>query len=366
MARSHRPVRRPLTASRALLALAVAGGVALTPLPATAAPDDPSTSREAAALVADRSRELEVVSEKVNEARERLDQQKAAAAKAAEAVDEAVAALKDAQDQVRTVARSAYTGGRLSHLEVMLGAESPEDLLNRVGTLDTIARYNGGVLDDATDAGAKAREARATAEQAAADAAASVRRVTAQQTRLDRQVAAYKADYERLLGEEEAARAPAERAAQERASRAARSQPAAPAAPATTSSVSSAPAVSAGSGGSGAARTAVSTALAQVGDPYVWGAAGPGSFDCSGLTQYAYAAAGISLPHSSGMQSQMGTSVSLSSAAPGDLLFFYSPVSHVAMYVGNGQMVHASTYGQPVKVVPVSSMPGLVSVRRVA
>jgi peptidoglycan DL-endopeptidase CwlO len=106
--------------------------------------------------------------------------------------------------------------------------------------------------------------------------------------------------------------------------------------------------------------------LAQVGDPYVWGAAGPGSFDCSGLTQYAYAAAGISLPHSSGMQSQMGTSVSLSSAAPGDLLFFYSPVSHVAMYVGNGQMVHASTYGQPVKVVPVSSMPGLVSVRRVA
>ena len=201
MARSHRPVRRPLTASRALLALAVAGGVALTPLPATAAPDDPSTSREAAALVADRSRELEVVSEKVNEARERLDSQKAAAAKAAEAVDEAVAALKDAQDHVRTVARSAYTGSRLSNFEVMLGADSPEDLLDRVGTLDTIARYNGGVLDDATDAGVKAREARATAERAAAEAAASVRRVTAQQTRLDRQVAAYKADYERLLGE---------------------------------------------------------------------------------------------------------------------------------------------------------------------
>ena len=84
MARSHRPVRRPLTASRALLTLAVAGGVALAPLPAIAAPDDPSTSREAAALVADRSRDLEVVSEKVNEARERLDQQKAAAAKAAD------------------------------------------------------------------------------------------------------------------------------------------------------------------------------------------------------------------------------------------------------------------------------------------
>ncbi len=143
-----------------------------------------------------------------------------------------------------------------------------------------------------------------------------------------------------------------------RASRASRPAPAA--------TVASAPSVSAGSGGSAAARTAVSTALAQVGDPYVWGAAGPSSFDCSGLTQYAYAAAGVSLPHSSSMQSGMGASVSTSAMAPGDLLFYYSPVSHVAMYIGNGQMVHASTYGQPVKVVPVSSMPGLVSVRRVA
>jgi cell wall-associated NlpC family hydrolase len=181
--------------------------------------------------------------------------------------------------------------------------------------------------------------------------------VTAQQERLDDQVAAFKADYERLLGEEEAARAAAERAAQERASRSVRSEPPAAAA---------GPVVSAGTGGSAAARTAVSTALAQVGDPYVWGAAGPGSFDCSGLTQYAYAAAGVSLPHSSGMQSQMGASVPSSAMAPGDLLFYYSPVSHVAMYIGNGQMVHASTYGQPVKVVSVSSMPGLVSVRRVA
>ena len=203
-----------------------------------------------------------------------------------------------------------------------------------------------------------------------------MRRVTAQQTRLDEQVAAYKADYERLLGEEEAARAAAaaaaERAAQAR--RAARPPtrrppaPAAPAAPARRTSARSRPRRPSRRARAAAApaRTAVSTALAQVGDPYVWGAAGPGSFDCSGLTQYAYAAAGVSLPHSSGMQSQMGTSVSLSSAAPGDLLFFYSPVSHVAMYIGNGQMVHASTYGTPVKVVPVSSMPGLVSVRRVA
>src|SRR3954452_7243533 len=273
MARSHRPVRRPLTASRPLLTLAVAGGVVFSPMPAFAAPDDPSTSREAAALVADRSRALEAVSEKVNEARERLDQQKTAARKAAAAVDAAVKELRTAREKVRTVARSAYTGSQLSTLEVMLGAESPKDMLDRVGTLDTIARYNGGVLDDATDAGAQARKARATADAAAEEAAALVRKVSTEQKRLDKQVAAYKADYERLLGEEEAARAAAaraaaERAAVERASRAARSQPAAPAAPAPAAAAAPAappaPAISAGSGGSGAARTAVSTALAQV------------------------------------------------------------------------------------------------------
>jgi cell wall-associated NlpC family hydrolase len=110
----------------------------------------------------------------------------------------------------------------------------------------------------------------------------------------------------------------------------------------------------------------VNTALAQVGDPYVWGAAGPDAFDCSGLVQYAYAAAGIALPHSSAMQSTMGTPVSRSQLQPGDLLFFYSPVSHVGMYIGNGQMVHASTSGSPVKVASVDYMPSYNSARRIA
>jgi cell wall-associated NlpC family hydrolase len=110
----------------------------------------------------------------------------------------------------------------------------------------------------------------------------------------------------------------------------------------------------------------VNTALAQVGDRYVWGAGGPDAFDCSGLTSYAYRAAGISLPHSSRSQSQMGRAVSRGELQPGDLLFFYSPVSHVGMYIGNGQMVHASTSSQPVKVASIDSMPSYNSARRVA
>jgi cell wall-associated NlpC family hydrolase len=98
----------------------------------------------------------------------------------------------------------------------------------------------------------------------------------------------------------------------------------------------------------------------------VWAAAGPSSFDCSGLMEYAYAAAGISLPHSSGMQSTMGQSVSRDQLQPGDLIFFYSPVSHVGMYIGNGQMVHAPTSGDVVKIANVDDMGDYHSARRIS
>jgi cell wall-associated NlpC family hydrolase len=115
-----------------------------------------------------------------------------------------------------------------------------------------------------------------------------------------------------------------------------------------------------------AAQVAVDTALAQLGDPYVWGGAGPNAFDCSGLTQYAYGAAGVYLPHSSRMQAGIGTPVAYSDLQPGDLVFFYSPVSHVGMYIGNGQIVHAPTSGSVVQVVPLAYMPNFAGARRLA
>ena len=112
------------------------------------------------------------------------------------------------------------------------------------------------------------------------------------------------------------------------------------------------------------AKVAVWTALAQRGDPYAWGGSGPSSFDCSGLTSYAWARAGISIPRTSSAQSTFGRAVSSTSLLPGDLVFFYSPVSHVAMYIGNGRIVHASTYGQPVKVVELKYMSSYAWARR--
>ncbi|MFR9778547.1 NlpC/P60 family protein [Micromonospora sp. MS34] len=108
---------------------------------------------------------------------------------------------------------------------------------------------------------------------------------------------------------------------------------------------------------SSAARTAIKTACAQVGDPYVWGATGPNSFDCSGLTQYAYKAAGIYLTHFTGAQWSETKAVSKSDARPGDLVFFYSDLHHVGLYLGNGLMVHAPRTGKPVQVAKVAYMP---------
>jgi cell wall-associated NlpC family hydrolase len=111
-------------------------------------------------------------------------------------------------------------------------------------------------------------------------------------------------------------------------------------------------------------KVAVWTALDQRGEPYRYGAAGPNSFDCSGLTSYAWKRAGVNIPRTSRAQANFGRAVSKANLRPGDLVFFYSPVSHVAMYIGNGRIVHASTYGQPVKVVPLKYMSGYAGARR--
>jgi peptidoglycan DL-endopeptidase CwlO len=105
-------------------------------------------------------------------------------------------------------------------------------------------------------------------------------------------------------------------------------------------------------------------ALSKVGDPYVWGAAGPNSFDCSGLVLWAYAQVGISLLHFTGDQWNEGEHISRDQLEPGDLVFFFADISHVGLYVGNGLMVDAPTFGIPVHVEPIywSSFVGAVRI----
>lgn len=114
---------------------------------------------------------------------------------------------------------------------------------------------------------------------------------------------------------------------------------------------------------SGRAAAAVQYAMAQVGDAYVYGAMGENAFDCSGLTMRAWAQAGVSLPHSSSAQFSSGPRIAASDLQPGDLVFYYSPISHVGMYIGNGMIVHAANPGTGVAVAGLHSMPYVGAVR---
>jgi cell wall-associated NlpC family hydrolase len=114
---------------------------------------------------------------------------------------------------------------------------------------------------------------------------------------------------------------------------------------------------------SSVAEQAIAFARKQLDKPYVWGATGPDSYDCSGLTQAAYKAAGIDLPRTTYDQVDVGTRVSEDDLQPGDLIFFYSDVSHVGLYIGDGEMIHAPHTGTVVKIAPITEMPFYGAVR---
>jgi cell wall-associated NlpC family hydrolase len=327
---------------RSGLLIGAAAALTVTMLPGTAFAEPAATdAARAAQLVADASHQLEVVTEQLNEARVQLEAQHAAVASADQAASDAQTRLDALDGLIRQLARSAYTGDGFSRLDVMLTSDSADEFVHQLGTLDAIAGHTNDLVSQVAAAADEAEKAQATADEAEAQAQKSYDDIAAQQKDLEAKIADYQRQYDALTAPQQQ---------QVLAAHGGDTQPA--------PSGVIAP--------SAAAQVAVDTALAQVGDPYVWGAGGPDAFDCSGLTQYAYSAAGASLPHSSSSQSKMGMAVSRSELQPGDLVFFYSPVSHVGMYIGNGQMVHASTSGQPVKVASLDSMGSYNSARRIA
>ncbi|HEY0506633.1 MAG TPA: C40 family peptidase [Blastococcus sp.] len=328
---------------RSGLLIGATTALTLTALPGTAgaAPGDASTPEQAMQFVTDASHKLEVVSEQLNEARVVLERQQAAAAAADQAAADAQARLDALDGQIRQLARTAYTGDTMSQLDLMLTSDSAEEFVSQLGTLDAIAGHTNDLVSEIAVASEAAASAQQAADRAEADAQKTVDDIAAQQHDLEAEIAKYQSQYDALT-------APQREQVDTAHAGAALAVPTGVLAP------------------SGAAQAAVDAALAQVGDPYVWGASGPNAFDCSGLTQYAYSVAGASLPHSSSSQARMGTPVSRSELQPGDLVFFYSPVSHVGMYIGNGQMVHASTAGKPVQVVSLDSLGSYNSARRIA
>ena len=107
----------------------------------------------------------------------------------------------------------------------------------------------------------------------------------------------------------------------------------------------------------GAAGQAVKFAYDQIGKPYEWAADGPGSYDCSGLTMAAWRAAGVSLPHNSTQQYAAVAHISKADLRPGDLVFYYSPIHHVAIYIGDGHIIHAPRVGEDVQIASIGTAP---------
>jgi cell wall-associated NlpC family hydrolase len=235
--------------------------------------------------------------------------------------------------EVDKFAGASFTSGvQLNKLSALLSGNSTQDFLERSSALDVLASDKNqamnnltGAVQQTTAAAQKAADAQARS-QAAKDAAAKLRDdVVAQQKSLKDQLNQISIAAGKLSAADQAARR-------------------------DTGGI--APNVKAPGP---AAQAAVNAALSRLGDAYVWGATGPTTFDCSGLMQWAYAKAGISLPRVAAAQAGFGTPVSRSQLQPGDLVFFYSPISHVGMYLGNGQMVHAPTTGDVVKISSLQS-----------
>ena len=247
----------------------------------------------------------------------------------AAAQGETVAALKKS---LNSIAIEQYKAGGLSQGLELLFSENPELYLSSAGSLESITRAKGTQLRKF-----EAAQQRLNATTLAVNDKLAL--VKAAQKRFAQKSALAKAKLasaEKILAKlkrEDRARLAALAAAQEDADQAA----------------SKAFASSAGKI-SGRAGAAIKYALAQIGDRYVFGASGTTRWDCSGLTMRAYQAAGVSLPHYSAAQARYGKKVSYSSAKPGDLLFYGNPISHVAIYLGGGKMVHAPRPGSRVKV----------------
>ena len=333
-----------------------------------AASADPA--QDAVAQLNELSRQAEQLTESMHAAEVDLDKKvlvlEAADKRHADdlaALDAAKAQLVGYQGSVDKLAASVYMGGRTDGLNAILTAASPQGLIDKMAVQRVMATEMSAQMKSFRHANEEAVTIEAASAKSAIDAktaadeAAAVRAdLQHKQSQLQVQIAAVKSRYGMLTPVQQAI------LANPQAPPAAVLAAAAPDATPATDIAALAAMPSMGSGSSEGA-IAVQAALTRVGDPYVWGAGGPTAFDCSGLVMWSFQQAGIFLPHSSYALAAGGEPVSIDSMQPGDVITYYSDASHVGLYVGDGMMIHASTFGVPVAVVPVNNAP-IFNVRR--
>ncbi|RKN46851.1 C40 family peptidase [Streptomyces hoynatensis] len=315
-------------------------------------------------------REAEVATQRYDEAQEDVDRQQDTVDQLLDQAARATDQVNEARRALGSFAAAQYrTGGSgLSDTAALLLATDPQSFFDRHHTLDRLGDLQSRALQEYTERQAEAEDQRAGAAEALTDLEDRRAELATQKETVQGRLAEARALLDQLSDEEQAELDELERLEQEEAERRAEEQRRAAEERAAQQEAarqqeqeqqeSEAPA-DAGS----QAEAAVAFAEAQLGKPYVWGATGPSSYDCSGLTQAAWRAAGVEIPRVTWDQVNIGTRVSRDQLQPGDLVFFYSDISHVGMYVGDGTIIHAPKPGDVITYESVDAMPWYAAVR---
>ncbi|MFI6083090.1 NlpC/P60 family protein [Streptomyces sp. NPDC051217] len=333
---SSRPFTGPYGRTAATLALA--GAATATGLEGAAHGEPQLTSAQVKAKVDKLYHEAEAATEKYNGAKEKAADASASLEKLRDEATRRTARLNVSRNALGSIAAAQYRAGGLDPAVQLALSSDPEGYLRgaalaeragfqqaqavnrmraQLGDLGRLRKKADKKADELTSRQADLATYKSTVKKKLADA----------EKLLDRLTAAERARYAEGTGSADP--------------RADRAQSRAGALPAP----------------SGRAAAAIAYARGALGKPYVWGATGPDGFDCSGLTQAAWRAAGVSLPRTTYTQINAGRRVARSRLAPGDLVFFYSGISHVGLYVGGGQMIHAPRPGAGVRMAPIDQMP---------
>ncbi|MCX5245407.1 NlpC/P60 family protein [Streptomyces sp. NBC_00201] len=320
----------------AALCVLSAAASALGAVPATAAPHD-TTRAEVDRLYED----AEKATEAYNKADETADTLRRQVNDAQDRIARQQQRINTMRESLGSLAGAQYRSGGLAPALALLFSDDPADYLDKASVLDRITAHEAGELRDLQSAMRELAQERVEAVGKLAELTRNRKAVAAHKETVEKKLAKAR----RLLN----SLPYGERAAYDRASRGDRGD---------------IPGLGSALPASARAAAAIAAARSALGTPYIWGATGPSGFDCSGLMQWSYARAGVQLPRTSQEQRYAGRQIPLSQARPGDLVTYRSDASHVAMYMGNGQVIHAPYPGAPVRYDPVNMLP-VSSVTRV-
>ncbi|MGI5252015.1 MULTISPECIES: C40 family peptidase [Streptomycetaceae] len=330
---------------------------------APASPDKPSIT-EVKAQVDKLFHQAEAATERYNGAKEQTERQRTRADALLDQVARKTETLNSARRTIGEYAAAQYRGGGLDGTTTFLLTSDPQQFLDQAHLMDRLSDRQEHALETFRSEQAETAAKRSEAVESLQKLTEAQQRLNAEKTAVKQKLAAAQKLLNSLTAQEKARLAALEKKRQEEAAEkaaeiAAKEKAAQEAAAKESGSSAGSSGSTAPASGTYAAKAAkaIEFARAQLGKPYVYGATGPNSYDCSGLTQAAWGAAGVSIPRVTYDQVDFGSRVSADQLQPGDLVFFYSDITHVGLYIGGGQMIHAPHTGSVVKIAPITEMP---------